>query len=108
MKRRKFFRNAGTALGGVAAFGLAPSAGEARAAPGPAVEMDRYRFKLGMYLPELQLPFDEALATAKEIGVESVWFNRLKDEVDVARMTDARGGPHGAAGSSATVWKSSC
>ena len=89
MKRRKFFQNAGTALGGVAAFGLAPSTGEARPATGPPAEMDRYRFKLGMYLPELQLPFDEALATAKEIGVESVWFNRLKDEVDVARMSDA-------------------
>ena len=36
--------------------------------------MTDYRFKLGMYLPELRLPFDEALAQAKDIGAEYVWF----------------------------------
>ena len=30
--------------------------------------MTDYRFKLGMYLPELRLPFDEALAKAKDIA----------------------------------------
>ena len=49
----------------------------------------RYRFKLGMYLPELDLPFDQALAKAKQIGVEYVWFNRLADGPDIARMSDA-------------------
>ena len=89
MKRRKFFRNAGSALGGVAAYGLTSSTGEARPAPGPPAEMDRYRFKVGMYLPELQLPFDQALAKAKEIGVESVWFHKLHEEAEIARLSDA-------------------
>ena len=31
-----------------------------------------YRFKLGIYLPELDLPFDQALAAAKDIGAEFV------------------------------------
>ena len=39
--------------------------------------MAKHQFKIGMYLPELGLPFDEALATAKQIGVEGVWFNTL-------------------------------
>ena len=34
--------------------------------------MENTHFKLGMYLPELRLPFDEALAKAKEIGVEYI------------------------------------
>ncbi|MCZ6676025.1 MAG: sugar phosphate isomerase/epimerase [Candidatus Poribacteria bacterium] len=51
--------------------------------------MTDYRFKLGMYLPELRLPFDEALAKAKEIGAEYVWFNSLPDEPPIAEMSDA-------------------
>ena len=51
---------------------------------------DRYEFKLGMYLPELDLPFDESLATACEIGAKHVWFNRMKDEPDIASMTDVQ------------------
>ncbi len=49
-----------------------------------------YRFKLGMYLPELGQTFDKSLATAKEIGAEYVWFNRLENETDVAKMSDAQ------------------
>ncbi len=48
-----------------------------------------YRFKIGMYLPELQLPFDQALDKAKEIGVEYVWFNHLPGETEIGRMSDA-------------------
>ena len=51
--------------------------------------MTDYRFKLGMYLPELRLPFDEALAKAKAIGAEYVWFNNLPDEPPIAEMSDA-------------------
>ena len=51
--------------------------------------MADYHFKLGMYLPELGLPFDEALATAKDIGAEYVWFNRVGDETPMAEMSDA-------------------
>ena len=48
-----------------------------------------YRFKLCMYLPELDLPFEEALDKAKEIGAKYVWFNHLKGERPVAEMSDA-------------------
>ena len=51
--------------------------------------MTDYHFKLGMYLPELRLPFDEALAKAKEIGAEYIWFNHLPDEPSIAEMSDA-------------------
>ena len=52
--------------------------------------IDDYQFKLGMYLPELGLPFDEALATAKQIGAGGVWFNGIPNEPEIARMSDAQ------------------
>ena len=48
----------------------------------------RYRFKLGMFLNELRLPFDEALAVARDIGAEYVWFSKIPDEPEVADMSD--------------------
>lgn len=45
-------------------------------------------FRLGLYLPELRLPFDAALTTAKALGVEYVWFNRVPNEPEIAAMTD--------------------
>ncbi len=50
----------------------------------------RHRFKLGMFLNELRLPVDEALATAREIGAEYVWFSRLDGEPAIADMSDAQ------------------
>lgn len=50
--------------------------------------MDEYRFKLGMYLPELQLPFEESLATAREIGAEYLWITRIPDAPPIAQMSD--------------------
>ena len=47
-----------------------------------------YRFKLGMFLEELGLPFDEALAVARDIGAEYVWFSHIPDEPEIARMSD--------------------
>lgn len=46
------------------------------------------RLKLGMFLNELQLPFDEALATAKEIGAEYVWCSSLGEGPEIADMSD--------------------
>ena len=46
-----------------------------------------YRFKLGMFLNELRLPFDESLATAKDIGAEYVWFSRVPGEPEIAEMS---------------------
>jgi sugar phosphate isomerase/epimerase len=74
MKRRDFLAAAG-------AGSLAAGVARGRASG--------YRFKVGMYLPELDQPFDEALATAREIGVDQVWFNAVKNETPIAQMTDA-------------------
>ena len=41
-----------------------------------------------MYLPELRFPFNEALAKAKEIRAEYVWFNHLSDEIPISQMSD--------------------
>ncbi|MAG35779.1 MAG: hypothetical protein CL878_05985, partial [Dehalococcoidia bacterium] len=51
--------------------------------------MSDFQFKLGMYMPELGLPFDDALALAKDIGADSVWFTSMGDETPVAEMSDA-------------------
>ena len=51
--------------------------------------MSDYRFKLGMYLPELQMPFEEALATARDIGVEYIWYNDRSYEKSFMEMSDA-------------------
>ena len=48
-----------------------------------------HKFKIGMFLNELQLPLEEALAVAKEIGVEYVWFSRLIDLPTVIELSDA-------------------
>ncbi|MBM3803092.1 MAG: sugar phosphate isomerase/epimerase [Acidimicrobiia bacterium] len=48
-----------------------------------------YRFKIGMYLTELRLPLDDALAKAKQIGVDQVWFHNLLNEKPIAEMSDA-------------------
>ena len=48
------------------------------------------RFKMGMYLDELQLPMDQALATAREIGAEYLWFTQLNDMPPIADLSDAQ------------------
>ena len=100
MNRRGLFQTLRNAFVGSAAYTLAARSSLARPTGKARVSIsepvasakrahDAYRFKLGMYLPELQLPFDEALAKAKDIGVESVWFNRLHQEAKVAELSDA-------------------
>ena len=84
MKRREFLRHVPKSAAGVAASAMAAGSAAAR-----RDDEDPYRFKLGIYMPELDLPFDEELAKAKEIGAEYVWFNRLKGETDIARISDA-------------------
>ena len=34
---------------------------------------DHYEFKMGMYLGELQQPFEQSLATARDLGAHYVW-----------------------------------
>ena len=50
--------------------------------------MPDFRFKLGMFLNELQMPLEEGLRTAREIGAEYVWFDSLKDQPNLAAMSD--------------------
>ena len=54
--------------------------------------MSDFRFKLGMFMPELGLPFDEGLAVAKDIGADSVWFTSIANEPPIAEMSDAEAG----------------
>lgn len=60
----------------------------AAGAAGECGEMGEYDFKLGMFLPELDLPFERALETAREMGAGFVWFSRLKDRAPVAEWSD--------------------
>ena len=95
MQRRDFIKGieastlamAGTA-GVVSA--MASSGRAAESSRTDAAAVSAYRFKLGMYLPELGLPFDESLAKAREIGAEYVWFNHLLNEPDITQMNDAQ------------------
>jgi len=77
MDRREFLR----ATAAASAAALASPVLSAAAEP-------EYRFKLGMYLGELDLTFDESLATARQIGADYVWFNVLKGETPIGRMSD--------------------
>jgi len=48
-------------------------------------------FKLAMYLPELGLPFSEALPIAAEIGAKYIWhnFSETRDQKTLVEMSDA-------------------
>ena len=46
-------------------------------------------FSTALFMNELRLPLEEALATAKDIGVDYVWFTDLQDRRPVAELTDA-------------------
>ena len=51
--------------------------------------MSEYRFKLGMYLSELKMPFDEAVAKASDIGAEYVYIDFPMDGLPpVSEITD--------------------
>ena len=48
-----------------------------------------YDFKLGIYLSELQLPFEESLAVARDLGVRYVWGGDHRDKLPLFRLPDA-------------------
>jgi len=50
--------------------------------------MSDYRFKMGMFLNELGMSFDQSLAVAKDIGAEYVWFDRIPGEGPIDEMSD--------------------
>ncbi len=95
MNRRDFLtavQKTTIGLAGTAALGAHASpaaAGDVSQRGQNASDDGAYRFKLGMYLPELNLPFDASLAKAKELGAQYVWFNRMLDEPPIAEMDDA-------------------
>ena len=51
--------------------------------------MSSHKFKLGIFLNELQLPLDEGLEEANELGVEFVWFSQLPGKPPIADLSDA-------------------
>ena len=51
--------------------------------------MPSHTFKLGIFLNELQLPLDEGLEEANELGVEFVWFSQLPGKPPIADLSDA-------------------
>ena len=51
--------------------------------------MASHTFKLGIFLNELQLPLDDGLEEANELGVEFVWFTGLPGMPDVADLSDS-------------------
>ncbi len=51
--------------------------------------MAAHTFKLGIFLNELQLPLDEGLEEANELGVEFVWFSQLPGKPLIADLSDA-------------------
>ena len=67
------------------------------AAPGPA-DQGGHRFKLGIWLSELKLPFAQELDAARDLGAEYVWFEGARPGVEsdipggepcIATMSDA-------------------
>jgi len=48
-----------------------------------------HRFRTALYINELQMPLEEALPVAKDIGVEYVWFDALPDRPAVAEMSNS-------------------
>ena len=48
-----------------------------------------HKFRTALFLGELQMPLEEALPTAKDIGVEYVWFIDLPGMTSVAEMSDS-------------------
>jgi sugar phosphate isomerase/epimerase len=87
MQRREFLKTLETTAVVGAAGVVAATSRDALADTG---EDDQYKFKLGIYLPELDLPLDQSLATAREVGAKYVWFNRMKDEPDIETLTNAQ------------------
>lgn len=62
--------------------------------------MSAHPFKLAMFLNELQLPLEDGLDAAKDMGVEYVWFTDLLNRPPIAELSDAEVDDIGAAVSS--------
>ena len=50
---------------------------------------DHYEFKMGMYLGELQQPFEQSLATARDLGAHYVWCGTHSDNRSLYELADA-------------------
>ncbi len=48
-----------------------------------------YEFKMGMYLGELRQPFEESLATARDLGARYVWCGAHSENRLLAQLPDA-------------------
>ena len=50
---------------------------------------DHYEFKMGIYLGELQQPFEQSLATARDLGAHYVWCGTHSDNRSFYELSDA-------------------
>ena len=51
--------------------------------------MSAYEFKMGIYLGELQQPFEQSLATARDLGARYVWCGAHSDNRSLYELADA-------------------
>ena len=49
---------------------------------------DQYEFKMGMYLGELQQPFEQSLATARDLGAHYVWCGTHSNNRSLYELAD--------------------
>ena len=49
-----------------------------------------YDFKLGMFISELRLPFEESLAKARELGAQYVWCGDYTNGVRISELPDGK------------------
>ena len=52
-------------------------------------DASKYEFKLGMYLSEMHLPFEESLAKARELGAQYAWCGDYTRGVRISELPDA-------------------
>ena len=50
---------------------------------------NHYEFKMGMYLGELQQPFEQSLATARDLGAHYVWCGTHSNNRSLYELADA-------------------
>ena len=48
-----------------------------------------YEFKLGIFLGEMRLPFEQSLAAARELGAQYVWCSATDDGHRISELPDA-------------------
>jgi len=58
--------------------------------PGGSTTGSDYEFKLGVFMSEMRLPFEESLAAARDMGVQYVWCGAYDDGRRISELPDAQ------------------